>query len=217
MSNVPRCAVRPLSFSNAAREYTVEDARGFLLADFGESFFPSTEERRGRDSHTPLAGRAPEAFFEPDTPMSFPSDIWTMGTAIWEILGMKFIFSQHEPKDVLVAEHIDVLGYEGFPEHWRRAWERPAGTEEMKNLPRKPTRSPLDEWPPLENAWEAFNQKFRRQRKTGIFDEEESRAILDLMRGMLRFGPGERLTAAEVLESEWMVKWALPELRGESV
>jgi serine/threonine-protein kinase SRPK3 len=32
------------------------------------------------------------------------------------------------------------------------------------------------------------------------------------MRGMLRFRPEERLTIDEVLRSEWMVNWALPQL-----
>lgn len=43
------------------------------------------------------------------------------------------------------------------------------------------------------------------------FDEEEIAAILTLTRRMLVFRPEDRLTAEEVLQSEWMVKWALPE------
>lgn len=120
--NVPAYAVLHKNLSKAARKFTLEDGRTFLLGDFGEAFSPATERRPGRDSRTPLFGRAPETFFEPDAPLSFPSDIWTMGTAIWEILGMKFPFSQHVPVDELVAEHIDVLGYETFPDRWRKAW-----------------------------------------------------------------------------------------------
>jgi serine/threonine-protein kinase SRPK3 len=43
------------------------------------------------------------------------SDIWSLGTAIWEIIGMKFIFSESETQDETVAEQIDVLGYHNFP------------------------------------------------------------------------------------------------------
>lgn len=32
------------------------------------------------------------------------------------------------------------------------------------------------------------------------------------MEGMIVFRPGERTSAAEVARSEWMVKWALPDL-----
>jgi hypothetical protein len=43
-----------------------------------------------------LAKKALEAFFEPDAPLSYPSDIWSFGTVIWKILGMKAIFSELE-------------------------------------------------------------------------------------------------------------------------
>jgi serine/threonine-protein kinase SRPK3 len=56
-------------------------------------------------------------------------------------------------------------------------------------------------------------QKYRRKREAaGTFEEEETQAILELMRGMLRFRPEERLTIDEVLRSKWMVNWALPQL-----
>lgn len=45
----------------------------------------------------------------------------------------------------------------------------------------------------------------------GGFDAEETAALLDLMRRMLALLPEERSTAEEVLASEWMVRWALPE------
>jgi serine/threonine-protein kinase SRPK3 len=56
-------------------------------------------------------------------------------------------------------------------------------------------------------------QKYRRKREaSGTFEEEETQAILELMRGMLKFWPEERLTIDEVLRSKWMVNWALPQL-----
>lgn len=108
--HAPAYAVLPVDLGKAARVYTVADAQGLLLTDFGEAFSPAIEKRLRRDSHTPLPGRAPETFFEPDAPLSFPSDIWTLAAAVWEILGMKFPFSQHVPASELVAEHIDKIG-----------------------------------------------------------------------------------------------------------
>lgn len=35
-------------------------------------------------------------------------------------------------------------------------------------------------------------------------------SILHLLRQMLKFVPAERVTAEQVLKSEWMVKWELP-------
>ena len=43
------------------------------------------------------------------------------------------------------------------------------------------------------------------------FGSEETAAILCLMRSMLAYQPEESPTIAQVLESEWMVKWVLPD------
>ncbi|KAK8075705.1 kinase-like protein [Apiospora hydei] len=212
--NAPPQAVVPLYLGRMAEEFTLDDANGLILGDFGEAFAPATEERLGGDCNTPVAMRAPEALFEPDTPVSFSADIWSLGTAIWEILGMNFIFSETETMDEIVAQQIDVLGYHGLPLAWREHWER-SNTEELVTeteveVPRHPTVD-RNAWPPLEQAFAEFVQKHRREQEAmGVFGEEETKAILDLMRGMLRFKPEERITIQEVLQSDWMTKWALP-------
>lgn len=212
--NVPVQAVVPVYLGKKAQEFTLADAQGLILSDFGEAFSPGTEQRYGRDCHIALAKRAPEALFEPNTLLSYPSDIWSLGTAIWEILGMKFIFSESETRNEIVAQQIDVLGLETFPESWRTQWQRPGEECEHDTIPRQPTGD-RERWPPLETAFEEFVQKYRRKREAaGIFGVEETQAILNLMRGMLEFRPEERLTIDQVLKSEWMVKWALPQLQG---
>jgi serine/threonine-protein kinase SRPK3 len=113
-----------------------------------------------------------------------------------------------------VAEQIDVLGYHNFPKSWRNQWDRLGKEEDCENsvIPRQPTDD-RETWPSLEDAFEEFVQKYRRRREAaGTFEEKETQAILDLMRGMLKFQPGERLNIDEVLKSEWMVNWALPQL-----
>ncbi|KAK8064515.1 protein kinase [Apiospora phragmitis] len=203
-----------LYLGRIAEEFTLDDAHGLILGDFGEAFAPATEERLGGDCNTPVAMRAPEALFEPDTPVSYPADIWSLGTAIWEILGMGFIFSESATMNEIVAQQIDVLGAQGLPLAWREHWERPNTEELVTNteveVPRRPAGD-REVWPPLEQAFEVFVQKYRREQEaTGVFGEEETKGILDLMRGMLRFKPEERMTIQEVLQSEWMTKWALP-------
>lgn len=49
------------------------------------------------------------------------------------------------------------------------------------------------------------------ERAQSGFGKEEETAILSLMRDMLQFRPEKRPTIEEVLASEWMVKWVLPE------
>ncbi|KAK9609086.1 hypothetical protein V6000_010025 [Aspergillus fumigatus] len=42
-------------------------------------------------------------------------------------------------------------------------------------------------------------------------DETEKVALLSMLKAMRAFNPEERPTAQEVLNCEWMQKWALPE------
>lgn len=42
-------------------------------------------------------------------------------------------------------------------------------------------------------------------------DKEERDALVEMVRGMLVFRPGDRLSASQVLRTEWMRKWAIPE------
>lgn len=212
--SVPVYAVEPLYLGKKAQEFTLADAHGLILSDFGEAFSPATEQRLGKQCNTPLAMKAPEALFEPNNHLSYSSDIWSLGTAIWEILGMKFIFSESETQDETVAQQIDVLGSSNFPDSWRKHWERLGEGKSDSNtaIPSRPTDI-RETWPKLEDAFEEFVQKYRRKQEAmGIFDEREKRAIIELMRGMLKFRPEDRLTIDEVLKSDWMVEWALPQL-----
>lgn len=196
----------PLFLGKYAEEFTLSDAHP-LLSDFGEAFAPASETRLGQDCHTPPAFRAPEAKFEPQTPLAYPSDIWSLATAIWEIVGMKAIFStDFVPEDEIVSQHIDVLG--PMPSEWWRRWE---GRPQFFDEDGCPTESYRESrWPPLEESFEVGVQKWRR-RMGDEFGEDEKAAFLELMRRMLSFRPEERPTAGEVLKSEWMVKWSLPD------
>ncbi len=70
----------------------------------------------------------------------------------------------------------------------------------------------MEGWPaPLEETFEECVQLYRRKRKVGEFGNDEKRALLRLLRGMLLFEPSQRMSAAEVMESEWMTKYAFPD------
>ncbi|KAJ5697593.1 hypothetical protein N7488_011277 [Penicillium malachiteum] len=189
--NIPSKAVVPLFLGKKAEEFTLADSR-LLLSDFGESFNPTYNPRKGKDCHTPLAARPPEALLQPKTPLSFSADIWSLGTAIWEILGMKAIFSSESfSADELASQQID----------WN---ER--GRGEFFDINGHPANDRYV-WPPLEQAFEDNIQKYRRSREVAVYGEEETAAILDLMRQMFAWLPEDRPTAEEVLKSDWMVKW----------
>ncbi|OJD10970.1 hypothetical protein AJ78_08160 [Emergomyces pasteurianus Ep9510] len=64
-----------------------------LPRDFGKAT-PASASKYGKDCHSPLAIMPPEARFEPQNPLSYTADIWTLAVTIWEIIGMKTIFEQ---------------------------------------------------------------------------------------------------------------------------
>ncbi|GLA81129.1 hypothetical protein AtubIFM56815_004766 [Aspergillus tubingensis] len=209
--NIPTQTVIPLFLGKYAETMTLADVRP-LLSDFGEAFAPTSEVRLGQDCHTPPAFRAPEARFEPQKPLTYSSDIWSLATAIWEIMGMKAIFSiEIVPDDEIVAQHIDVLG--PLPREWWLCWE---GRSKFFTEDGHPTDAYLEnKWPPLEESFDVDIQKWRRKWR-GVVEEDERAAFLDLIRRMLLFRPEARPTAENVLQSEWMVKWALPDYERSS-
>ncbi|RAK95376.1 kinase domain-containing protein [Aspergillus ibericus CBS 121593] len=202
--NVPPKAVSPLYLGINAGEFTLRDTQ-ILLGDFGEAFSPTLQCRRGQDCHTPFPMRPPEARFEPQTPLSYSADIWSLAVAIWEILGMKAIFSMESPEEEVIAQQIHVLG--PMPGSWFSQWEERGDFFEDDGRPVEGQEI----WPAMEQAFEEGVRKYRQKKRMADFDDEETAAILALMRRMLKFRPEERLTIDEVMQSEWMVKWALPE------
>ena len=201
--NVPAKAVSPLNLASAKRseEFSLADTR-ILLSDFGEAHAPEAETRLGKDCHMPIGTQPPEARFAADAPLSHAANIWGLGTTIWEILGMKAIFSREfTTEDDVTSQQLDVLG--PMPTSCWESWE-----ERRKFFDGEIRRG--EAWPPLDEAFEEFIQKYRRKRPSvGVFGEEETAAILNLMRRMLAVRPEERPTADEVLRSEWMTKWVL--------
>ncbi|EAW17522.1 putative protein kinase [Aspergillus fischeri NRRL 181] len=203
--NVPEKAVIPLYPGKNAEDFSLSDTC-VLLGDFGEAFAPE-EFRCGKDCHTPLAVRPPEARFEPQSPLSYPADIWSLAVTIWDILGMKAIFSsEFATADEMLAQQIDVLG--AMPLSWFKCWAKRSQFFDDDGRPKEGRHV----WPSIDEAFEEGVQKYRRKSgRVGEFGREEMTAILDLMRRMLAFRPEERPSAEEVLKSEWMVKWVLPE------
>jgi len=119
---------------------------------------------------------------------------------------MKSIFSDFLTPDELVAEHIDILG--PLPNPWREGWS----AQEAERFDQTGQRRNVNQrlWSSLEVAFEEGVQKYRRKLNAGAFDDEEKGAFLSLMRQMLVYRPEERVSAEELLRSEWMVKWAMP-------
>ncbi|CAG7989847.1 unnamed protein product [Penicillium salamii] len=81
--NIPSQAVLPIWLGEASDKLKLPEAK-ILLSDFGEAFSPAKHQRF--ESHTPLVSRPPEVRFDPHKPISFPSDIWSLGCSLWSII-----------------------------------------------------------------------------------------------------------------------------------
>ncbi|PWY89710.1 kinase-like protein [Aspergillus sclerotioniger CBS 115572] len=200
-SCIPSRAILPVWLGEASEDLLLPEAN-LLLSDFGEAFAPAKENKF--DSHTPLVYRAPEARFEAK-PLSFPSDIWSLACSIWDIIAESPLFEGFlATEDDMTCEHVDALGV--LPSEWWQQWEarQRKFTEDGKPINRKSFRS-------LQDRFKDSIQDPRQTVGMPPFEPAERTALLSMLRPMLSFKPENRPSAKDVLASEWMVKWALPE------
>ncbi|GKZ16482.1 hypothetical protein AbraIFM66951_000290 [Aspergillus brasiliensis] len=203
---VPSRGTMPVWLGKRADKIPPNEAQ-LLLSDFGESFSPSDPEqqRLGQDCHSPLPVAPPEAYFEPDKPLSFSADIWSLACAMWSIFGMRSLFDATlATPDDIASQQVDVLGE--IPPEWWSTWEKRYEYFEGIGRPRKDRFV----FPSLEQNFEQDIQTSRQKAKMHSFGKDEKIAVLSMLRSMLVLKPEERATATDVLSSDWMVTWGLP-------
>lgn len=199
---VPQHGIIPVWLGEASENITLLEAR-VLLSDFGEAFSPAQEKRF--KSHTPLLIRPPEVRFEPTKPVTFSSDIWTLACTIWDIIAQKSLFEGFlTNEDDMTCQQIDALGQ--LPTEWWEKWE--ARRDKFTQQGEPINRSQNQSW---EDLFETCVQRPRVEEKMPPLETSERDALFSMLRWMLSFRPENRPSAQQVLESEWMVKWALPE------
>jgi serine/threonine-protein kinase SRPK3 len=206
--SIPRYAVQPVWLGEKSELIPLSDAEIFL-ADFGESFLPSTTSLYSPDSYPAGILFPPEAYFLPREPFSFPLDIWDLACAIWEVIGFYPLFTGVPTVDKMVEQHVDLLGK--LPPEWWQRWDARSKVfnDEGVRIDRT-VRGP---------HMGSFEKRFKEavqvpRRKGGMEEvsEEEKAALLKMLKAMMAFKPGDRMTAEQIIKSEWMEKWALPEL-----
>lgn len=177
---------------------------GIFLTDFGESFLPSTTRRYY--SNTPELFVPPEVHFLPQEPLSFPADIWTLACTIWTIIGQRPLFEGLNPSaDWMTKEHVDVLCK--LPPEWWERWDA-----QLKWFNEEGVRDRGGVARPWAERFEDSVQEPRRKYGMEEVGEEEKAALFSMLKAMMAFRPKERPTMEEILECEWMRKWALPDL-----
>ncbi|KAB8254664.1 kinase-like domain-containing protein [Aspergillus pseudonomiae] len=201
---VPDYGVSPVWLGEASENVTLPEAK-ICVSDFGEAFSPAKEKRF--KSRTPLLVRPPEARFRPNESLTFPSDIWTLACTIWDIIAQRSPFEGFlTNEDDMTRQQIGLLG--PLPAEWWRKWE--AGRVEFtkRGEPIGRPKSVNQSW---EDHFETSVQRPRIEEGMPPLESRERDALLSMLRSMLSFRTEDRPSAQQVLESEWMVKWALPE------
>lgn len=201
-------AVVPVWLGKPSHQMAVPEAR-ILLADFGESFLPSLTSRH--HSNTPSLLAPPETHLSSlQIPISFPADIWTLGCTLFEIVGQIPIFEGFDPgSDWMIREHIDAIGK--LPSEWWEKWNARSEWFSENGVRSRGTSRDLEE------RFHVSMEAPRQRNKMPAIEEDEKVALLELLRLMLVFEPDKRLTAVEILETEWVRKWAMPALKEVSV
>lgn len=199
---VPPNVYPPAWLGTAGNEIPLSEAK-ILLTDFGTAFCPAYDPTF--HSYTPLTIRPPEARFEPTTPLSYSSDIWSLGCVIWEILGVKpFLGSWLFGPDEATARQVDALG--PMPDEWWKTWQGRSKYFVANGMPTEDR----DMWT-IDRRFEDAIQYPRRWRCMEEVGEAERDALISMIKGMLVFRPDHRLSADQVLSTDWMRTWALPE------
>ncbi|KAG6183848.1 hypothetical protein E4U10_006671 [Claviceps purpurea] len=172
-----------------------------ILSDFGVAF--RSGDKSWFKSYTPLVLRPPESLFEPETPLTFASDIWSLGCVIFELLAHRSLISGYflETQDEMTAAQVYLQG--PMPPAWWRKWEKPSVFYDEEGNPLSP---PCDLWS-WERRFREWVQSPRQRWGTGTLAEDELDEVMKLLQRMLAWKPSERLDIYSVLESEWMTRF----------
>jgi len=184
-----------------------------MISDFGEALEPAITIRRHAHTLPPLT--PPESFFpdnRTDISMSFPGDIWTLACTMWEILGDRSIFDPWDAsRDEILLDQVEVLGK--LPDRWWSAWDtrdRCFDEEGLTNVQENRHLRGSGTIAALEERYDWCISEPRKRMKMDSPEKGEKEAFLAMVKAMLVYRPAERATIQEVIDSEWMQKWALP-------
>ncbi|KAJ5121052.1 kinase-like domain-containing protein [Penicillium bovifimosum] len=199
---VPEKGLVPIWLGKDSELVDLSEAQ-FILTDFGGSFMPATTSRPY--SNAPRIWTPPEIFFEQGKSLSFPVDIWMLACTIRVIIAQSPLFEVYNPSDDMVIKaHVGCLGK--LPAPWWQEWDARADWFNEDGEKKIETYAPS-----LEQRFSESVREPRQKYRTEEMDEIEKVALFKMLKAMLAFNPEERPTAQELLNCEWMQKWALPE------
>jgi serine/threonine protein kinase len=183
--SAPLTVVRPCHPKKLI-QFCLEDPK-ICVTDFGESFF-TADRNTNRELQTAVSVAAPEILLQSWSLVGPPSDIWSLACMLWEILSNTMLFAAIFPRRryLLVEIETTLDSANLVPPSWR--FKVPEG--------RKVNRG-------LQVRMSKFNKNVDEGHR---FDELELAELTRLFVRMLKWDPGDRITAADVVEglpSRW--------------
>ncbi|KAM0322697.1 hypothetical protein ACHAQA_009288 [Verticillium albo-atrum] len=208
LPGVPPVATLPVWFPmERINKLPLSEAQ-IILADFGESYRPSLESKF--ECCTPVHARPPENRFEPTNRKSFPSDIWTLACAVWATLAQRPLFETFMgTEDTVTWMQVQALGK--LPDEWWEKWNARSKDFTEDGQPLRPDDGPVYT---LDYQFEDAMLEGRRKRKMETMDSAEKEALFAMLRPMLAYKPDQRCDIEDVLGSEWMTRYAMPDFEG---
>ncbi|KAL3471766.1 kinase domain-containing protein [Aspergillus californicus] len=179
-----------------------------MISDYGTSFVMS--QTPSPILHTPALYAPPEELFKEPITIPTAADIWTLGVVLYDAVGGRPLFENFTwDPDQIFFEMVNALGQP--PERWGNPW---ASRGDFFN--------PDDSWTTNfrriyipenlhlhQRMWDMGRGETPETCEWDVAGGELA-ALEDMLRSMLAFEPAQRPTAKHLLESEYVVKWAMP-------
>jgi len=172
------------------------------ISDFGTSFDVATEP--SPKLCTPPHFLPPEHYFKEQ--ITLAADVWTLGVNLYEIMGTGMLFFPYAREEML-ADMIGALG--PLPSRWWNIWEERGEFFEQDGSWKQDAVYDGFARPLHDRMWDMGRGKTLETCEWDV-QAGELQALEDLLRGMLTFDPAERLTAEQMMASEYFVKFAMP-------
>ncbi|KAJ5971413.1 uncharacterized protein N7479_001331 [Penicillium vulpinum] len=157
-------------------DFIDEDEEDIRLIDMGESFLPGEEPEK---SAQPSILRIPETIFTDR--FDYRLDLWRAGCIIYAFLFTNYPFRYFDRDEYLIFQMIDFV--ERLPIEWEPQWKT-IQTKISRNLE-------------INEGYET--SKFERMFAENVHDPE-LQPLLQVVQGLMRFLPSNRITAEEALE-----------------
>ncbi|CAG8955989.1 hypothetical protein HYFRA_00008845 [Hymenoscyphus fraxineus] len=176
------------------------------IIDFGESY-----DIHSSPAELGIAGsfRSPELLF--DNAIGIGCDLWALACTIYEIrTGVSLFENFMDDDDEVIMEMVPLLGK--LPEPWWSSWEARGQWFEEDGTPllNPNTGQPIMLMGTLEDFLSGkslSDDNPMRSRKGGyILPLEESKDLANVLRGLLKYEPKERLTVEAALNYPWFKK-----------